>query len=154
MGEVTLQAVAVAKLFIALLFSLCYGLGGMWRKWLRRFVAPLGIYLPGLLWLSSINHSFHVLFLLSPLLFCASFHLGYSNRDGKGWIRRLIVGAALAVSALPIALITHNWLLFGIHSALCVGLMYALGVYNPMQNARDEETFIGFMSIVIPLFMI
>ena len=150
----TLQYMAIIKLSIAVLYAVCYALGGMIRKWIRRFLAPLGIYLPGLVFLSLLNHSFNPWIVLSPFLLCVFLHLGYSDNEGWGWVKRLYIGAGFALSALPIAFVTSNWLLFSIHSALCVGFMYSLGTYNPMNNARDEETMIGFMTVVIPIFMI
>lgn len=154
MAETTLQAIAIGKMGVALLYSLCYGLGGMWRKWIRRFLGPLGIFLPALIVLSLLNNSFSFWVLVSPFLFCAAAHLGYSDNDGTGPYKRLIAGAAYAVAALPIAVAKQVWLLFYIHSALCIGFMYFLGTRNPMRNARDEEVLIGFMSIVTPIYMV
>lgn len=151
--ELFLQYLALGKLFIATLFALCYGLGGMLKKWIRRFLAPLGIYLPAVAFLSDYHH-YNLATIISPFLLCGALHMGYSDNEGHGKIKRLIAGLAIALSALPIAIVTGKWLLFSIHSVFCVGLMYSLGVYNPMQNARDEETLLGFMFVVIPIFMV
>lgn len=149
----TLQYLSIVKLLIAVAFGFCYGLGGMFRKWIRRFVAPLCIYLPALLWLSISNDRYSHWLLLSPLLVCGFTHLGYSDNDGYGWIKRLYIGLGFGLAALPLAFVSGDWILFGLHIVLCTNAMYLLGTFNPMRNARDEETFLGFTFVALPIFM-
>ena len=72
----------------------------------------------------------------------------------KKLIRRSIYGLALAMAALPLALSTWNWLLFGMHVVLCVMFSVALGVFNPTRSARDEESLIAVGISIMPIFMV
>ena len=153
MNEWILQYLAFSKLVAAAIFGLLYGIGGMWRKWVRRFVGSF-FYGFCLYLFSVLQGSFNWWYLLSPLLLMGALHKGYSNRDGQGWKRRLLCALLLSISALPIAIVTGNWILFGVHTLLCFTAMVILGVTNPTKSARDEETLIAALVVIIPFFMV
>jgi hypothetical protein len=58
-----------------------------------------------------------------------------------------------ALAAIPLAIITGNWIVFALHTALCVVFSVVLGVTNPVY-ARKEETLIGLTIGLLPLFMV
>jgi hypothetical protein len=155
MSEHTLQVIASLKIVWVALGSLLYGLGGISNKWIRRFILPLWMGLG--LWVFGMWQSSFTLWCLGyPLLLCASLHMGYGGTDDV-WFKirkRSIYGLCIAISALPIVLISHLWLLFGFHCALCVSSSVFLGVSNPTTSARDEESLIAALSTVLVLFLI
>ena len=151
MSEWILQWLAFSKLIAVAVFGLLYGIGGMWRKWVRRFLAP--ILLGFFFWLFAKDFSFW--YILSPALLIGALHKGYGGDDTQTKVKkRTICGGLLTITALPIAIVTGNWLMFGIHTLLCLTGMVVLGVWNPTRNARDEETLIGTLAVVMPMFMI
>ena len=152
MNEWVLQYIAFSKLVAVAIFGLLYGIGGMWRKWVRGYVGPFFFGLCLCLF-SNLQGTFNWWYLLTPLLLMGALHKGYSNNDGQGLKKRSICALLLSISALPIAIVTGNWILFGVHTLLCFTGMVIFGVTNPMRNARDEETAIGALSVLMPLFM-
>ncbi len=155
MSEYTLQIIASLKIVWVAVGSLWYGFGGISNKWIRRFILPtwmgLGIWVFGI-W----TESFSPWSLLYSVLFCASLHLGYGGTDNV-WIKirkRAIYGLCLGVSAIPLALSSHLWVLFGFHVALCVASSVLLGVVNPTKDARSEESLIFSLATILVLFLI
>ena len=148
MNEWTLQNLALLKLLTACAFAYLYGVGGMWRKWVRRYIASLllmsvsayfGSWM-GLLWAS---------------LVCASTHIGYgADTTGKKILKRAGVGLAMGISALPLAISSQMFGLYLAHWVLVLGANIYFGVVNPFKSARDEESVIGFCDVVLPLFML
>jgi len=152
MNEWVLQWLAFSKLIAVAIFGLLYGIGGMWRKWVRRYVGPFFFGL--CLWFfSNLQGRFNWWYILTPLLLMGALHKGYSNNEGQGLKKRLLCALLLSISGLPIAIVTGNWILFGVHTLLCFTAMVIFGVTNPMRSARDEETAIGALSVLMPLFM-
>ena len=154
MSENLLQIIAICKMLWITGFTALYGFGGIKNKYLRRFVGSFWMGL-GIYGFSYGMNNFHWFYLFYPALLCASLHIGYGGDDVATKIRkRSIYGMALAVSALPLCLGSHLWALFGLHVVLCVMASVLLGVFNPMRNARDEETMVAVLSTIIPLFLI
>lgn len=154
MNEYPLQFIASGKLFWSGVFCLLYGLGGIERKWIRRYLGPLWMGL-GLWMFASLQGTFNAWGLLYAPLLSLSLHLGYGGESTGVKVRkRLLYGLAIAVSALPLAVISGLWLLYGIHVAICVSMSVLLGVFNPTDSARSEETLIACFTSVLPLFLI
>lgn len=151
MSELPLQGIAVLKLLTAAVFAGLYGLGGMYNKALRRYLAP--VLLAGAMILFA---GFHWAILLYIGLFMASLSIGYGGDYLLVKMRkRFFYGLALGCSAFALTIVNPAWLLLGFHIVLCVFTSVILGVWNPMPGgARDEETIIGFMAVLIPLFII
>lgn len=156
MTETNLQYLATGKILWCGFYCLCYGLGGTegYGKWIRRYVGPLWMGC-GLWMFANLQGTFNIWQLLYPVLLSLSLHLGYGSNDVKDKItRRCIYGLALAISALPLAVISGFWLLYAIHCVVCVSMSVLLGVFNPTDSARSEETLIACFSSVLPLFLI
>lgn len=160
MGEYGLQIIASLKIVWVAVGSFWYGIGGTeingkGRKWIRRFILPLWMGI-GIWVFGHWQGSFQYWHLCYSGLLCFTLHLGYGGTDNV-WIKirkRAIYGLCLGVSALPLALSSHLWILFGFHVALCVASSVLLGVVNPTKNARSEESLIAVLSTVLILFLI
>ena len=153
MNEWVLQYLAFSKLIAVAIFGLLYGIGGMFKKWVRRYCGPF-FYGLCLWFFSNLQGRFNWWYLLTPLLLSGALHKGYSNRDNQGWKKRLLCSLLLCISGLPITIVTGNWIMFGIHTVLCFLGMGILGIYNPTRSARDEETLIGALAVLMPIFMV
>ena len=154
MSELTLQFLAFFKVIAVAVFGLFYGLGGMIKKSIRRIGGPVWIAI-SILIISSIQKTISLWYFLYPILLMGSLCIGYgAERKSEKIKKRALYGLALGVSAIPIAIITSKWLLFGFHLILCIGANVLFGVCNPLRNARDEETLIGILSVIIPIFMV
>lgn len=156
MSETNLQYLATGKILWCGFYCLAYGLGGTegWGKWIRRYIGPVWILL-GIWIFANLQGTFNAWQLLYPALLCASLHLGYGGDNVKRKIiRRSIYGLAIAIASLPLAVISGMWLLYCIHAVVCVSMSVLLGVFNPTDSARSEETIISTMSSILPLFMI
>lgn len=154
--EYKLQFIAFGKTLWICVFALLYGIGGISKKWIRRFLGPLWM-LGGVVLFSKIQGVFQWWILLYPVLLCASLHLGYGGTDNV-WIKvrkRAIYGLALGVSAFPLCFNSHLWGLFFFHCCLCVVASIFYGVINPFRNnARAEETVLALFLTIIPMFLI
>lgn len=152
MNEVSLQMLSLGKSLWIVVGAFLYALGGMKGKYKRRVLMPLWLG-TGVVISSLIEGYFSGwLFLYPPLLFGA-LSMGYGADKTKDKIaRRAIYGFLVALASVPVAYVTGNWLLFGLHIFLCTLVSIALGVWNPT-SAREEETLIGIYSGLLPLFM-
>jgi len=154
MSELTLQFLAFFKVISVAVFGLFYGLGGMIEKKVRRIGGPIWIAI-SISIIGCIQKTISLWYFLYPILLMASLCIGYGAEEKKEKIKkRALYGLALGVSAIPVAIVTSKWLLFGFHLVLCIGASVLLGVYNPLRNARDEETLIATLSVIMPIFMI
>lgn len=154
MSENTLQVISIFKLLWIVGFTAFYGFGGISNKWLRRFVGSFWMGI-GIYGFSSWLHTFHLWYLLYPILLCASLHIGYgADTIGKKILRRSIYGFAVGISAIPLLFGNYNYLLFIYHVILCVLSSVLLGAFNPTKNARDEESLIATLSTVCVLYLI
>jgi len=154
MSELTLQFLAFFKVICIAVFGLLYGFGGMVKKSIRRVGGPVWIAI-SILIISSIQKTISLWYFLYPLLLAGALCIGYgAEKKSEKIKKRALYGLALGFSAIPVAIVTSKWLLFGFHLALCIGASVLLGVYNPLRNARDEETLIGALSVIIPVFMV
>ena len=154
MSELTLQWIQFFKVILLACYSLLYGFGGMSGKWKRRYIAPFILTL-GITGLSLWAGAFSYWFLGYFALLSAALHIGYGSSDFWTKVRkRAMYGAALGVAALPIAVGTGSWPLFGFHVAWCIILCIVFGVFNITSNARSEETFMAAATAMLPLAML
>jgi hypothetical protein len=154
MTEWVLQYLAFSKVIATAICGLLYGIGGMWEKWVRRYVMPV-LALIFIVFFSAIQGSFSWWYLLFAPLLSAAFHLPYGATDL--WMKillRLIFGLAVTGAACPIAWATGNWLLYGYHVLITTVAYVVLGVWNPCKNPRDEETLLGSLAVLLPIFMV
>jgi len=154
MSELTLQLLAFFKVIDVAEFGLFYGLGGMIKKEIKRVGGPIWIAI-SISIIGFIQKTISLWYFLYPILLMASLCIGYGAEEKKEKLKkRALYGLALGISALPVVVITSRWFLFGFHLILCLGASILLGVYNPLRNARDEETLIASLSVILPIFMI
>lgn len=158
MTENTLNYIQAGKIVWLAGFSLLYALGGTSGKWKRRYIAPAYLTV-GVILFSLIQSNFSLWYILFYPLLIGATSIGYGGRSAltklfkHKWIVRMIVGFALAFASIPIAIVTGQWLMFGLHCILCILVSVVMGVGNPI-SARGEEVVIATTAGFIPLFFI
>jgi len=155
MTENMLQLIASLKLLIVTGYATLYGLGGMNGKWKRRILGS-GLYTALLVAMSLWTGSFSPwLLCVFPLLYGAT-SIGYGGTDVTAMkiFKRGYCGLAYAFAALPVAIVSGNYALFALHTALCITVSILLGVFGIATNARYEETIIGATIVFLPIYMI
>ena len=154
MSELNLQLLAFFKVIAVAIFSLLYGLGGMYKKAIRRIGGAIWLMIAiGII--GYFQKTISLWYFLYPLLLMGALTIGYGADEFEEKIKkRALYGLALGVSALPVAIVTGKWLLFGFHTGLCLASSILLGVFNPLRSARGEETLIGTLSVITPIFMV
>ena len=153
MTELQLQLLAFFKIIAVAIYSLLYGLGGMYKKRIRRIGGAIWLMVAiGII--GYLQKTISLWYFLYPLLLMGASTIGYGADEFKEKIKkRALYGLASGASALPVAIIAGKWLLFGFNLGLCLASSIILGVFNPL-NARGEETLIGALSTIIPIFMV
>ena len=158
MTETTLNTIQASKIAYLAGFSFLYGWGGISGKWKRRFIAPAYLTL-GVVLFSLLQSNFSYYYLGFFFLLMGALSIGYGDNSAlrklfkHKWIVRLIVGFALAFASIPIAIVTGQWLMFGLHILLCCLVSTVMGVGNPI-SARGEEIIIATTSGFLPLYFI
>jgi hypothetical protein len=152
-NEWTLQLIASFKFIWLAIFTYLYGAGGIKHKPTRRYYGTLWLTL-GYVVFSLINGGFSFYYLICYPLLIAATSIGYgADTTGKKIFKRFYCGLAYAFAALPLAIVTSNWVMFALHTLLCLSISITLGVTNPV-HARSEETLIGASIGLLPLFMV
>lgn len=151
MNETLLVWLVPLRLLAVMLFTFCYVLGGRAHKWIRRFVGPA--IFTCLLWVIAVLlHS--SLWKLSPLLgLPIVLSLPYTNKDGYGWLRRLVYGVLFGAIGLAVSILAGCWPVGMLQGILCVLASMVLGMLNPVE-AVNEEALIATLSVVLIPFMI
>lgn len=155
MNEQILQVMASLKIVWIACFSYLYGRGGIKNKWIRRFIGASWMML-GIFVFSKWCFTWNIWYLLFLPIAIGGLCNGYGGVD-KLWDkvrRRAIYGAVLSCSSIPLVAFSHLWLLFAFSVVLSVLSCVLLGAFNPMRNARDEETLIATLVFLITLFLI
>ena len=140
---------SLIKLSIICLFAICYSLGGMYWKPLRRFIAPT-ILCTSMFYFSKDWRSIIQL----PFMFL-SLSLGY-GADNLFFkiVKRCIFGLANGITSSGHNILKKKWLLVGTQIILVAGLFIVMGVWNPLTDARTEELLLGLIIPLIPLFSV
>jgi hypothetical protein len=166
MGEVGLQWLNGLKLALCLGFGMLYGFGGMRGKWKRRYVGPC-VYFAGLTVFSLYQGTWNYLYVLYLAALIGTLTMGYGESSGlrKFYLRkfnsdgfaialtRLTVGLSAGLAAAPLAIINGQYALWILHIAFCASISSVLGTINPIE-AREEETIIGVVYTLLPIFMV
>ena len=58
------------------------------------------------------------------------------------------------MSALPLLFVGGDIIIFAFNLILMIGASVVFGVWNPFKHARDEETVLGTLATLLPMFMI
>lgn len=155
MSEITLQWISFAQLICACIYAVMYGFGGvMLRQQLRRIGATI-FFMVCIVVFSLIKDSFSFYYLFSLPLLYGAVSIGYGADTTKMKIfKRAYCGLSYSLPFLPICMVTGNWTLFALHTIYCLLTSIVLGVQNPFDNARAEETSIGFVIAFLPLMSI
>ena len=153
MNELTLQIIASSKIVFLGVFTLLYGLGGISGKWKRRILGSL-LLTAGIVVYSLLASTFSYWFILYAPLLYGALSIGYGGDElGEKILKRMRYGFLAGMAALPIAIVTGQWVMFGVHLVLCTALTTIYGVLNPV-HARSEETIIATILGFTPLFMV
>lgn len=153
MNEWTLQLLAALRILWVTIFAYLYGVGGINNKATRRYLGTLWLTL-GFITFSLIDGSFSWFYLLCYPLLVGATSLGYGAETTAGKIfKRSYCGLAYAFAALPIAFVTGNWVVYALHTMMCLVFSIVLGTVNPV-HARKEETLMGLTIGLLPMFLI
>ena len=154
MSETTLQFIVASKIVWLALFSLLYGLGGIFGKWKRRYIGSAWM-MAGIVLYSLIQGVFSYWYLLYLPLLIGALSLGYGADELSEKIKkRAIYGLALSFAPISLFIFNDAWVLWGFHTVICILASVILGVFNPTKSARHEETLIAALSGIGPLFSI
>lgn len=151
MDEWRLVWLVPMRLFAVLVFSTLYVIGGRQGKWVRRWLAPILFLGVCILITYFVETSYWKLAPLCAMPIVLSF--GYSNNDGKGWIRRLIYGLSFGAIGLGMSFMCGCWPLGMIHMIVAVMASMVLGLMNPIPAVNEEATISILSTVCIP-FMI
>lgn len=153
MSENSLNLIGFLQVLVVAVFSFLYSSGGISGKWKRRFVAP-AVLTVAIVGFSIWQGTFSWIYLISFPLIIGALTLPYgAETTQEKIIKRALYALALATAVLPIAIGSHQWLLYWLHCFMILIVVIVLGVMNPLL-ARFEETLIGVFVALIPIFMI
>jgi len=150
MNEYTIGYIACGSLLGLVVASLLYMLGGRNNKGIRRFGASfiiaatvnLAVYFLG-------NFSWWMLSLY-PLLIL-QFIQGYSDDEGKGWVKRLgITATSVITGAILCFILGGGWWLLVIH--LWVSLITTQFSFKNPIMAAAEEPMVCFLNNIAIIF--
>lgn len=81
--------------------------------------------------------------------------MGYGADDMlKKIARRLLYGFLVGIACVPIIFGLGNWGLAVVHIISCIIFSIIFGVFNITGNARNEEVLLGFIYVLLPMFLI
>ena len=153
MDENFLQLTASFRIVWLAIFTALYGFGGISGKWKRRIIGAIWVTI-GLAMFSSLEGNFSWWYLGYAPLFYGAMTLPYgADKIMMKVKKRAAYGCAAGVAALPVAIGSGQWEMFGLHIVLATIISVFFGVLNPV-IARKEETIIATYLGVIPLFMV
>ena len=160
MGELISGFYGFIAIFISLIYSLFVMLGGREENFLKiknriwgRYIAPFTLCTL-ILVLSLLSSKFSIWFLFCYLTYFISHKIGYGTEDlWKKIIKRMLWSLMRTASALPIVLVTGQWILFLLQATVGLLITLCLGVMNPLK-APQEEGLINFSSVMFVPFMV
>jgi len=150
MKEKKLQLKVYGRLLIACIFAGLYAWGGLEKKWLRRFIAPLIVQIYIAIEIKSWKYLVQL-----PVQFL-SLSIGYGGNELMvKLLRRLSFALANSISFLPhyCCWKDKKWIASVFYIIILISAYIVLGVFNPLP-ARVEETILGFLIAFIPLMNI
>ena len=155
MSEITIQWISFAQLICSCIYATLYGFGGvMLRQQLRRIGGSL-FFVASIITFSLIKGNFSFWYLLSLPLIYGAVSIGYgADTTPIKIFKRAYCGLAYACASIPIFAVSGNWDLLALHTVFCLLTSIILGARNPFDNARAEETSIGFVIAFLPLMSI
>ena len=141
------------KAVLCIVLAALYSIGGMEEgpgKWVRRFLMPFCMA-GGMFWFSRDWRS-----LLTFPLVSIGCSLGYGGTD-ETWlkiIKRGYCGLFLGAGSAAGDWLNKRFLMAGFQTVLVTAGMIALGVFNPLPDARTEEFLIGLFIVLIPVMSV
>ena len=144
-NEKKLQLWVFVKLLVVCICAGLYAWGGMEMKWLRRFLAP------GIACIFAFFYSgFNWRYLIQMPLQMVSLSMGYgADVFWHKVLRRGLFGLCNGVSSSTVFIWKKQMLTAGFQIALLLASYILIGVWNPLPNARVEETVLGFLVFFI-----
>lgn len=138
------------KMAVVIIFASLYAAGGSadfgGMKWLRRFLAP-GVMVGGMFWFS---RDWRALVQLPFMFGALCLPYGADTLWGKIFLRASF-GAANGVASSGNNLLKKRWLLAGFQIVFVTATSVCFGVWNPWDNAMQEQFVIGLAIAAIPV---
>lgn len=155
MTEMTQVWLGALRVFVLMLSSVLYALGGRMKKALfRRILGTLALT-GGTIGISFITGSFTWWFFLSLPAYFTALSLGYGGDTfSEKFFKRLMCGFVLGASSLTFAAFTGMWLLSTLQIILAVGAHLWLGLFNCSGDAVREEQEISLLGTLLVPFMV
>jgi hypothetical protein len=126
-----------------------YSLGGMEGGggiWIRRYLMP-AVFTGTLFFFSKSWKS-----LITLPLFIITLSLGYgADNVAIKILKRFIYGLTNGATSSTFNLTKKQWLLAGVQIICMIILYVAMGVWNPLPNARIEELVLGSALVFLPI---
>ena len=144
MNEKKQQLKEILKLIPVIIFAICYALGGIEHKWIRRFLGPALFAITSYI----INRDKKVFYQM-PLLMGA-LCIGYgATQTFLKVLKRFIAGFSAGLTSI----VYGKWKLFIANMILCIFASVYFGVVNPFNSARAEELIIGLFYGLLSVYM-
>ena len=140
------QLMVFVKLLVVFICAGLYAWGGMNGKYLRRFVAPSVCGFS--MWY--FTKDWKSLFIMPALGLASSLGYGADQLWTKIF-KRAYVGLTFGLSASLYSILRKNWYVVGFTMVLLIAAYILFGVWNPLPNARHEETFLGVLVYLMPI---
>ncbi|MAE81675.1 MAG: hypothetical protein CMB80_02980 [Flammeovirgaceae bacterium] len=148
-NEKKIQLRVFLKLLVICICAGLYAWGGMEFKWLRRFVAP------AVACLFAFAYSRNWRYLIQMPVMFLTMSMGYGGDTlGEKIARRAVFGCANGISTSIVNGIKKNWLVVSFQMSLLIAAYIVFGVWNPLPNARVEETLLGLFCYAIPIMSV
>jgi len=151
MNEYTIGYVACGSIVGLALACLLYMLGGRNNKAIRRFGASAVLTLTVCLAAWAMGKFSWWLLALYPLK-CLEFIQGYSNNEGKGWVKRLGIAFTSVMSGVVLCwILGGGWWLVLVHAWLSLAsTQFALK--NPLHAAAEEPLVCAINNLAIVFY--
>lgn len=141
-----------------------YSMGGRSNEQLKAYNIPFS----NRTWKRLIAHSIRAILIISCSVILGRYHWQYLIAVGTLYVplgyggngvltkvlRRVLWSILFSICAFIIAYYTHKWLLYGVQTAVSMVCSVAFGVWNPFDNAAEEEGVIYLISILMTPFIL
>ncbi len=140
------QLLILVKLIAIVTCAFLYAWGGMEFKWLRRFLAPAIATAT----IVSFTRDWRSL-LVYPFM-CLGLTVGYGGSTlTEKILMRTMFGVVNGITSNMWNVWKKRWLLIVYQLVLVTGSYVIVGVWNPLNSARIEETLLGLIIFTIPI---